>query len=223
VREAERILERLGNVEECYRLGAAAALFDILHFCTYIAAPLPFWIVTELRLLAIDALRGDKPASTQGSDSPLAAHRAALVKRLRWATVNAVLKTGEQYAHEAEIVEHPQTRIVGPRALVEWGANPTLWAEWEGERPDATRAIMRACEIAHKQHWEGVNIEPRAVHVAWREVENALNADDSTIYSPWPGRFFVPTSDTLDALGWGELAPLVTQYGGSDFPDFGMV
>ena len=221
-RKAGRVLDGIQSAEfACYRWGAVAAAFDVLTFCRNIAAPLPPHTSFIAEQLMRDALtRGESTGKA------LARHHSALRDRLRWAAVNSLLESGREHKHSSEIItieRQDGTKTTGKRAIVDWQADIDKWEEWEEERPEASDEVTKASKIAQAQHASEWHVDVRAVHSSWRKVETAISAHDSDPFKPWPGIYYVPTVETMESLGWSDLFPLVTEYGGSNFPDLGMV
>jgi len=208
-RRAAEIAQNVRAVWPAYFAGATAALLDLVSFYGAVGAPLPPEETEEVWRLCSIALANVPNSAGQGADTQLKAHRACLIKRLRWHAVNAILDDAGEYADADRA------------AVAEWGADPALYAQWARERPEASAEVRRACELA-RLRLEHVAVQWRAIEMAWREVEQ-FAAAARTFPPAWPGKFYVPTLATMERLGWEDLTVLATEYGQSDFPELGIV
>jgi hypothetical protein len=162
----------------CYGLGAAGALFDILATFDAVGLAPPPEIAAERDSLIGSALRGGGMSRGRGARSPLAAHDAALRKRLRCTMVVFFLKLAEA-CHGADVTA--RRRRQDPTILDFWRRFPGM--------PDPE--MITCCERAREALGENTAgwrvIYDDARHV----IEECRKLGDA-----WPGPFFLPTEET---------------------------
>ena len=95
MQRAPWIAKKTAKAWECFEAGAPAALFDILAVFDAVGLAPPPEIAIERDVLIFDALRGGGASRGRGARAPLAAHDAALRKRLRAVVVERLLSNAE--------------------------------------------------------------------------------------------------------------------------------
>ena len=190
-KSAERSLQECVSAWLSYEAGASAALFDLSAFIRVHKLPLPIELGDELDFLTMAALKNDGFGVRGPGKHRLGTHRLALIRRLRYEHVAAIIRDAESDKHEENI-------------FAERGYSLEKIELIHAERTSASEVIRQAVEISKPLMppvTKARNVTSEAVYRDYIDIRKTLDSDEL-----WPGLYYLPSAQICENVGWEDLS-----------------